>query len=133
MVDMEVVKNRVMRGAYVGAGSFIASTAGGLMEEHLGLEDLGVSAGQVLAGAGISIGVDEVFTDPDSLPNEAVEFVGYGVEGAGFANLGEALATEGTGARAGDEVVTISADSGSNGQTGAEAETREREFLADVA
>jgi hypothetical protein len=134
MVDMEVVKNRVMRGAFVGGGSFLASTAGGLMEEHLGLGDIGTSAGQVVAGAGVSIGVDQVFQDPESLPNEAVEFIGYGVEGAGFANLGEALTTDGTGARSDGEVVRISTDSdGSPARQEEEASAQEEDFLADVA
>lgn len=132
MVDMEVVKNRVMRGAFVGAGSFLASTAGGLMEEHLNFGDLGTSAGQVVAGAGISIGVDQVFTDPDSVPNEAVEFVGYGIEGAGFANLGEALSAQ-TGARADGEVVRISTDSGSTPARQEASPEQEEDFLADVA
>lgn len=137
MVDYEVVKERLMRGAFVGAGSFVSSTAGGLIEEHLNLGDMGTAAGQVVVGAGVSVGADEVFEEPESIPNEFLEFAGYGIQGAGFANLGEALAAQ-TGAspsRSSGEVVKISTDSGSSSQTGSESRTqpKEEKFLADVA
>lgn len=91
MVDMEKVKERLMRGAFVGAGSFASAFAGSFIEQYAPGGDLTTGAGQVALGLGISVGVDEVFTQPESMPNEAVEFVGYGVQGSGFANLGEAL------------------------------------------
>jgi len=91
MVNMEKVKERLMRGAFVGAGSFASSFAGGFIEQYAPGGDITTGAGQVALGLGISVGVDEVFTSPDSVPNEAVEFVGYGIQGAGFSNLGESL------------------------------------------
>jgi hypothetical protein len=91
MVDMQKVKERLMRGAFVGAGSFASSFAGSFIEQYAPGGDITTGAGQVALGLGISVGVDEVFTQPDSVPNEAVEFVGYGVQGAGFANLGESI------------------------------------------
>ena len=93
MVDINKVKQRLMRGAFVGAGSFASSFAGSFIEQYAPGGDITTGAGQVALGLGISVGVDEVFTQPDSVPNEAVEFVGYGVQGAGFANLGESIQT----------------------------------------
>lgn len=135
MVDYEVVKERLMRGAFVGAGSFVSSTAGGLIEEHLNLGDMGTAAGQVVVGAGVSVGADEVFEEPESIPNEFLEFAGYGIQGAGFANLGEALAAQTGASPSSGEVVKISTDSGSSSQTGSESRTqpKEEKFLADVA
>lgn len=78
-----------MRGAFVGVGSFASSFAGGFIEQYAPGGDITTGAGQVALGLGISVGVDEVFSSPNSVPNEAVEFVGYGVQGAGFSNLGE--------------------------------------------
>ncbi len=82
-----------MRGAFVGAGSFASSFAGSFIEQYAPGGDITTGAGQVALGLGISVGVDEVFDKPQSLPNEAAEFVGYGVQGAGFANLGETVQT----------------------------------------
>lgn len=97
-----------MRGAFVGAGSFASSFAGGFIEQYAPGGDITTGAGQVAIGLGISVGVDEVFDRPDSVPNEAVEFVGYGVQGAGFANLGESIQT---GAQTG-RVVNVQSRSG---------------------
>lgn len=117
MVDMEKVKERALRGAYVGAGSFAASFAGGFIEEFVPGGDIATGAGQVALGLGISVGVDEVFDNPDSMPNDAVEFMGYGVQGAGFANLGEFLQA---GAQTGRVVDVQQRSTGSNqGSSGA--------------
>lgn len=134
MVDYDVVKERLMRGAFVGAGSFVSSTAGGLIEEHGGVGDLGAAAGQVVLGAGVSVGADEVFEEPESIPNEFLEFAGYGIQGAGFANLGEALAAQ-TGAKGDGEVVKISTNGGSTRQEPQiePEQAQESDFLADVA
>lgn len=107
MVDMEVVKERLMRGAFVGAGSFASSFAATFIEENLGLADIGAAGGQVATGLALSVGVDEVFTNPDSVPNDAVEYFGYGVQGGGFSNLAESVQT---GAQTG-RVVSVSANS----------------------
>lgn len=96
-----------MRGAFVGAGSFASSFAGSFIEQYAPGGDIATGAGQVALGLGVSVGVDEVFDNPESVPNEAIEFVGYGVQGAGFANLGESLQT---GAQTG-RVVNVSSRS----------------------
>lgn len=91
MVDMEVVKERLMRGAFVGIGSFASSYTGSFIEQYAPGGDLTTGLGQIGLGLGVSVGVDEVLTDTDSIQNDAVEFIGYGVQGAGVANLGEYL------------------------------------------
>jgi len=127
MVDMEVIRERVLRGAYVGAGSFVAGTAEGMIEERFDTGDIGTSLGQVAIGLGGSIAVDTVFDNPDSIPNDMVEYAGYGIQGAGFANLGRAIQT---GGHAGSNVVRVERESGMD-QTGAEPE-QEQDFMADV-
>lgn len=92
-MDFDLVQTKLLRGAYVGAGSFASSFAGNLMSEHLPISDMGVSAGKVALGVGVSIGAEEVIGDDDSIPNEAAEFAGYGVQGAGFAELANTLQT----------------------------------------
>lgn len=112
MVDMSVVKERALRGALVGIGSFGSSFAATFIEEQFGLGDMGVAGGQVVGGLAISVGADEVLTDKGSLANDAAEFVGYGIQGAGFSNLAESVQT---GAQTG-RVVTVSANSGQQRQ-----------------
>jgi len=121
MVNMEKVKERLMRGAFVGAGSFASSFAGGFIEQYAPGGDITTGAGQVALGLGISVGVDEVFTSPNSVPNEAVEFVGYGIQGAGFSNLGESLQA---GAQTG-RVVNVK-QSGSQGAPSADMNNNEQ-------
>lgn len=93
MVNMRKVRERLMRGVYVGVGSFAASTAEGLIEENLGTGDMATAAAQATLGLGISVGADTVFSTPSSLPNDFVEYAGYGMQGAAFANLGRSFQT----------------------------------------
>lgn len=104
MVDFDVVRERLLKGAYVGVGSFVSSYTATTIEEQLGLGDIGASAGQVVTGLGISVGVDEVFDDPNSMPNDAVEYAGYGIQGAGFSNLAESIRA---GSNTGADVVRV--------------------------
>lgn len=106
MVDLTVIRERLMKGAFVGVGSFLSSFTATLIEDKLGLGDVGAAGGQVVTGLAVSAGVDQVFTNPDSMPNDAVEFVGYGIQGAGFSNLAESIQT---GAQTG-QVVSVSAN-----------------------
>lgn len=93
MVNMEVVKERLLRGAYVGAGSFASNFTATFIEENIGLGDMGTSIAQVGTGLTLSVGVDEVFGSPDSMPNDVVEFAGYGIQGAGWADLADSVQT----------------------------------------
>lgn len=81
-----------MRGAFVGVGSFASSFAGGFLEQYVPGGDVTTGAAQVALGLGVSVGADEVFSSRNSIQNDAAEFVGYGIQGAGFANVGESLA-----------------------------------------
>lgn len=141
MVNMQVVRERLLKGAYVGVGSFVSGMAGSVVEDSLGTGDLGTSAGQVVIGTAVSVGADEVFGNRNSIPNDLMEFAGYGISGAGFANLGSAIQT-GAGA---DRMITVSANAGSGSsgssgssggssshQTGQNVGRQQEEFVADV-
>jgi len=138
MVDMEKVKERLIRGGMVGAGAFSSGFIGGALENQLGVGDLGASVGQVGVGLGVSLGADYVF-DPrqEQMLNDAIEFAGYGIEGAGFANLGSAITEQvqtGAGAATGAKVVEISADAGRGTaqEAGQIREEEDEEFALDV-
>jgi len=98
MVDMESVLAEVKRTAYVGAGTFASSTVGGFLDDYVPGGNLGVAAGQALAGAGVAVGADEYLDSRntrglDISMGEMVRHVGYGVGGAGFAEAGDAVST----------------------------------------
>lgn len=120
MVNMRVVRQRLMRGLFVGIGAFGSSFVGSFVEGQLGTGDVGTSAAQVAVGLGVSVGSDEVFGNTDALPNDFMEFAGYGVQGAGWSNLGTAVQT---GANTGASTVRVSSGS-SGGQTGQEVVNR---------
>lgn len=110
-MDFDLVQTKLLRGAYVGAGSFASSFAGNIMSRHLPFGDMGVSGGKVALGVGVSIGAEEVIGETDSIPNEAAEFAGYGIQGAGFAELANTLQT---GANTGRTVSVQSRKTGSD-------------------
>jgi len=112
MVDTEKVFERLKRGAYAGAGAFSAGLVKGELSERTDLGEFGLGGAQVAGGLALSVSTDMVFTDLDSVPNDVVEFAGYGMEAAGFADLGSEIAnstTTQTGAPA-SEVVEIEAN-----------------------
>lgn len=96
MVDMEVVRERLLKGAYVGVGSFASSFVGQAIEDNTPLGDIETAVAQAALGAGMSVGVDEVFDDPSSMPNDAVEFAGYGLQGAAWSQVAEDLMAGGS-------------------------------------
>jgi hypothetical protein len=121
MVNTRKLKERAMKGLYVGVGAFGAGFVENLVEDNLGTGNLATSAVQLGIGVGASVGVDMVFDNPRSLPNEAVEFAGYGVQGAAWSNMAEVVQT---GELAGNRsTVNMTTDGGS--QTGQRAEVVE--------
>ncbi len=142
MVDMEKIRERLMKGAYVGVGGFLGGLAEGAIEDHLNTGDLVTAGVELGIGLGASVGVDEFFEDPDSLPNDFVEYAGYGMQGNAWSNMAEFVQT---GELAGTNTVTVRSD-GSGTSTGKSARvvdvstsesttspTEERPFAAEVA
>jgi hypothetical protein len=129
MVNFDRIKDRLLKGVYVGVGAFSASFVENLIEDNLGTGDIATAGIQMGVGLGASVGVGMVFDDPDSLPNDLVEFAGYGVQGAAFSNLAGAIQT---GQSVGNSTVSVRArqptGGGSSGTTSSETP-----FQADIA
>lgn len=108
MVDMDVVKQRLLRGAYTGVGAVVSGSIGNVLSNQINNE-MAVAVGEIAVGAGVSVGADEVFSERESIPNEFLEFAGYGVQAVGWdelaesANLGAMTDTTQTGA----EVINV--------------------------
>jgi hypothetical protein len=129
MVNMDVVQDRLLKGAFVGLGSFAGSLVEPVIEDNLPGGSMATTVAQGALGAGLSIGVDQVFDNPRSLPNDAVEFVGYGMQGNAWSNLAETVQT---GQLAGSQTVRVSSDGGTS-QTGQTVQVRERDRQASQA
>lgn len=129
-----------MKGAYVGVGGFTAGLMEGVIEDNLGTGDLVTAGVELGIGLGASVGVDEVFDDPDSLPNDFVEYAGYGVQGNAWSNMAEFVQT-GSVTQTGSNTHTVSVRSDGGLQTGQSSGVREVgsstneevPFAADVA
>lgn len=97
MVDREVLIERLKRGLYVGVGVVASGATGNFIEGQLSSEgetfketSMTVGAGQVAAGLGASVFADEIFSDVGEMPNDAVEFAGYGIMGSGVDEIVDA-------------------------------------------
>ena len=98
MVDTELLMEKAKRSAFVGAGAFMSGWVG---EKIAGasddLDDRAIAVGKIGLGVGASVVADDddLLTDlgsrQDSMQSMAVEYTGYGLSGAGFAELGESL------------------------------------------
>lgn len=91
MVDTEKIKARGTKALFVGAGAFGSAFLSDLVEDFLGFGGLVNDVSLIAIGTGASVYADEAFPALDALPNNAVEFAGYGVAGEGFSSLGESL------------------------------------------
>jgi hypothetical protein len=135
-MNTQVIKERLLRGAYAGAGAFAAGLVEGQIESNLPVGDLGTAAGQAALGLGMSVGVDMVFDNPQAMPNDAIEYAGYGMQAAGFANIARGVQT---GAYGGSDTVHVSAtrQSGQQATTSAggpsASNTESQEFSVDMA
>lgn len=128
MVDVDVVKERLVRGAYVGAGSFLSTFTANFIENKAGLGDLGNAVGQVGTGLAISVGVDEVL-DPQSMQAEAGEYIGYGIQGSGFSSLADEIQTSQQTGR----VVTVSSNTRQQREEAEEKTAQAPEYSLDTA
>ena len=105
MVDMEVVTDRVLKGLFTGFGAVASGSIGNLLEGQTGNGTL-IGAGEVAIGAAVSVGVDQVFDSPDSIPNDAIEHVGYGIQAVGWDEIAESM-NWGLGQQTGAEVINV--------------------------
>lgn len=105
MVDMEVVMDRVLKGAYTGVGAILSGSIGNLLEQQTD-NGMAIGAGEVVLGGALSIGVDQVFDNPESLPNDAIEHIGYGIQSVGWDEIVESTAF-GQSQQTGAEVINV--------------------------
>lgn len=98
MVDTELLMEKAKRSAFVGAGAFVSGYVGDQIADFS--SDIG-DRGVAIAKIGLGVGAATVADDDnllmdldarnDSMQSMAVEYAGYGLSGAGFAELGQNL------------------------------------------
>lgn len=98
MVDTDLMMEKLLRGAFVGVGAFSSSYVGeqiNKVSEDIGENTLSVAKIGLGAGASVVAADDDLLLDlgasNDSMQSEAVEFIGYGLQGAGYSALGDSL------------------------------------------
>lgn len=127
MVNYDNVLEKLKRGAYVGAGTFVSSFVGNAIEDFTPLGGIGVALGQVGVGAGVAVGTDMALGDPrvdvtnEEMVAQAGEFMGYGVIGAGFSELAENVQAQAQTGASADRVVDVRQ---AGAQTGQAADVR---------
>ncbi len=116
MFNTDMILTKAAKGLTTGAGVFASTFVGDAIDDYVPGGDNGTALAQMAAGLGVSVGaerisqrtVDERNFDIDSaLFETGVEHFGYGVHGAGFAELADQLQT---GAQTG-QTVTVRARS----------------------
>lgn len=95
MVNMDKVIERVLRGVYTSGGVLVADNIEDFIADQTGLGQEAVSGIGFGIGAASSIFVDDltdmVGMNRRGFVNDAVEFAGYGVQGASLNNLVESV------------------------------------------
>lgn len=133
MVNMDVVKERLIRGAYVGLGSFASGFVGNKIAGQTD-NQTAIGMGQVIVGGALSVGSDEVFDSPRSVPNDMLEYVGYGIQGSGWDEVGESLELGfGDAAQTGARVIDVSANAGEAQRQRSSSSGSDREIQMEVA
>lgn len=96
MVDTELLIEKAKRSAFVGAGAFMSGFVGDKITDFSSdIGDNGLAVAKVGLGVAASTVADDdnLLMDLDSqggsMQSMAVEYAGYGLSGAGFAELGE--------------------------------------------
>jgi len=118
-IDWEIVKAKLKRGAFTGAGAVVSGGIGNFLSGQLD-SNRAVAAGEVAAGAALSVGADYAFPERNSITNEAMEFAGYGVQAVGWDEMAESMDL-GLGQQTGANVVSVrSRAQDSASQTGAD-------------
>jgi len=119
------VTRKLAKGITTGIGVFASTFVGNTIENRFDLGGNGVGAAQMAVGAGVAVASDRVAQlagqqstaarGSEGLIELGVEHVGYGIHGAGFAEVADNLQGAGgeTGAPA-DRVVTVNAQAQGN-------------------
>lgn len=112
MVDTEMVKRKLAKGLTTGVGVFASSYVGNTIESQFDLSGNGIAATQLALGAGLAVGSERLgglagqrTGADDSLLEIGIEHVGYGIHGAGFAELADNVQT----GQSADRVVAVRA------------------------
>lgn len=127
MVDTQLIMERLKRGGLAGAGAFAAGLVRGELKQRTNLGAYGLGGAQVAGGVALSVGADMVGSRSNSISNDALEFSGYGMQAAGFADIGSQIANSTqTGAHRSNDVVEIQADAS---QTSANGMRRDEEVV----
>lgn len=106
-IDRDKVVKRLMRGAFTGAGAVVSGSVGNLIAGRVSGSDFVVSAGEIALGASLSVFADELVDDKDSIPNDAIEFFGYGMQAVGWDEAFEALELDNIGGGGQSRVVDV--------------------------
>lgn len=136
MVDTEMVKRKLAKGLTTGVGVFASTFVGNAAEDYVPGGGIGVAGTQMALGAGIAVGSEKLGDAAGSrvgadsgLMELGVEHVGYGIHGAGFAELADEMQT---GASA-DRVVTVNAQADSVQQNESDNGSEAASFSLDTA
>lgn len=138
MVNQQI-KMKLAKGITTGVGVFASSFVGETIQDQFGLGNVGVGLGQMAIGAGVAVGSEQLggmigqrAGFGQGLLETGVEHVGYGIHGAGFAQLADELQQTGQDA---DRVVTVNAnaDREMNETAGTSEPSQVDEFQIDTA
>jgi len=89
MVDTDLLMEKLKRGAFVGVGSFAAGYVGSQIADRTELSEIQVSGAKVALGAGVSyVSTDDDYLDVSGTAQDVGEFAGYGMQGAGWSEIG---------------------------------------------
>lgn len=143
MVNMDMVLTKAAKGLTTGAGVFASTFVGDAIDDVVPGGDNGVAIAQMAAGLGVAVGAERISgraVDQNSFDIDAalfetgVEHFGYGIHGAGFAELADQIQT---GAQTGQTVtVRANADDAQTSQNAESVRTREgdmSDFSLDTA
>jgi len=128
MVDTEMIMERLKRGAMAGGGAFAAGLVKGELQERTSLGEFGLAGTEIAGGVALSTTSNMVAQRRDSIPNDLLEYGGYGMQAAGFADIGSEVAnsTQTGASRMSNDVVEIQADAS---QTSANGMNRDEEVV----
>jgi hypothetical protein len=140
MVNMDMVLTKAAKGLTTGAGVFASTFVGDAIDDVVPGGDNGVAITQMAAGLGVAVGAERIsdravnqnsFDIDAALFETGVEHFGYGIHGAGFAELADQIQT---GAQTG-QTVTVRANA-DNAQTSQGVRTQQgaaSDFSLDTA
>lgn len=136
----QLAKQRALRGLYTGVGAVLSGATGNFLSERIDSE-VGVDVAQIVVGNVASIGVGGVsgpgqMLDESGFVSEAIEFAGYGIQGAGWDELAEDMDLGlDVGGSQSERVVDVTSEARAQTDGGSSATPDEAQadtFLADV-